>query len=88
MYGKFFRVAMLLLFAAFLVCRMFISVGWVNDIILSAALVLFFALAGSGFLFDKKAEEGDRRAYRNFAIAFGVILVVWGVLLLFRYVIL
>lgn len=88
MYGKFFRVAMLLLFAAFLVCRMFISVGWVNDIILSAALVLFFALAGGGFLFDKKAEEGDRRAYRNFAVAFGVILVVWGVLLLFRYVIL
>ena len=88
MYGKFFRVAMLLLFAVFLVCRMFISVGWVNDIILSAALVLFFALAGGGFLFDKKAEEGDRRAYRNFAIAFGVILVVWGVLLLFRYVIL
>ena len=88
MYSKFFRVAMLLLFAAFLVCRMLISVGWINDIVLSAALVLFFALAGGGYLFDKNAEEGDRRAYRNFAIAFGVILAVWGVLLLFRYVIL
>ncbi len=88
MYGRFFKVAMLVLFAVFLACRMFISIGWINDIVLSAALVLFFALAGGGLLFDKKAEEGDRRAYRNFTVAFGVILLVWGVLLLLRYVIL
>ena len=88
MYGKIFRISMLVLFGAFIACRMFISVGWINDIVLSAALVLFFALAGGGLLFDKSAEEGDRRAYRNFTIAFGVILAVWGVLLLLRYVIL
>ena len=88
MYSKFFRISMLVLFGAFLACRMFISTGWINDIVLSAALLLFFVLAGGGLLFDKKAEEGDRRAYRNFTIAFGVILLVWGILLLLRYVIL
>ena len=88
MYGKVFRISMLVLFGAFLACRMFISVGWINDIVLTAAIVLFFALAGSGLLFDKGAEEGDRKAYRTFTIAFGAILLVWGVMLLLRYVIL
>lgn len=88
MYGKIFRVSAVILFGAFLACRMFISIDWINDIVLSAAIVLFLLLSGGGLLFDKKAEEGDRRAYRTFAIAFGAILLIWGVMLLFRYVIL
>ena len=86
MYAKFFRVAALLLFGVFVVCRMFITNGLISDIILTAVIVLFLLLAAGGLLFDATAEQADRRGYRNFSLGFAVVLAVWVAMLLVRYV--
>lgn len=86
MYPKFFRAAALIIFAVFVVCRLFVTNGLINDIVLSAAILLFLLLSLGGLLFDKSGDEAERRSYRKFAIAFAVILAVWILMLLTRYV--
>lgn len=86
MYAKFFRASMLILFAVFVICRLFIENGLINDIVLSAALLLFLLLSLGGMLFDKSGDEAERRSYRKFSIWFAVILAVWILMLLTRYV--
>ena len=86
MYAKFFRASALVIFAVFVISRLFVSNGMVQDILLTAALLLFTLLSVGGLLFDKSGDEAERRSYRKFAIAFAVVLAVWIVMLLTRYV--
>jgi len=87
MYAKFFRIASVILFGIFIAVRMFVENGVINDIALSCALLVFLGLSVGGFFFDKDCSPEDKKAYRKFSIGFAVIMVIWGIMLLVRYVI-
>ncbi|MBQ2749639.1 MAG: hypothetical protein IJF34_07645 [Clostridia bacterium] len=81
-YASFFKTAAVILLGAFVFIRTFVENGIVSDIALSAALVGFFLLCGGGMIFDKAAEEAERKAYKNFTIASGVVLIIFVVMVL------
>lgn len=85
-YASFFKAAAVILLGAFVIIRTFVENAIVSNITLSAALVGFFLLCGGGMIFDKAADEAERKAYKNFTIASGVVVVLWGIMLLSRYV--
>lgn len=85
-YSSFFKTAAVILFGAFIFIRTFVENAIVSDITLSAALVGFFLLCAGGLIFDKTAEEAERKSYKNFTIASGVVVILWGIMLLSRYV--
>ena len=85
-YASFFKTAAVILFGAFIFIRTFVENAIVSDITLSAALVGFFLLCAGGLIFDKTAEEAERKSYKNFTIASGVVVILWGIMLLSRYV--
>jgi len=88
MYATFFRIVSVILFGIFIAVRMFAESNTVKDLALLCAIVLFLALSVGGLLFDKACPPEDHKAYRKFAIGFAVVLVIFGVMLLLRYVIL
>ncbi|MBR4866269.1 MAG: hypothetical protein IKU11_06255 [Clostridia bacterium] len=85
-YASFFKTAAVILLGAFIFIRTFVENAIVSDITLSAALVGFFLLCAGGLIFDKTAEEAESKSYKNFTIASGVVVILWGIMLLSRYV--
>ncbi|MBQ4623284.1 MAG: hypothetical protein IJB51_01940 [Clostridia bacterium] len=81
-YASFFKTAAVILLGAFVFIRTFVENAIVSDITLSATLVGFFLLCGGGMIFDKAAEEAERKAYKNFTIASGVVLIIFVVMVL------
>ena len=85
-YASFFRTTAVILLGAFVFIRTFVENAIVSDISLTVALVGFLLLCGGGLIFDKAADEAERRAYKNFTIASGAVLLLWAGMLLSRYV--
>lgn len=81
-YASLFKTAAVILLGAFVLIRTFVENGLVADISLAVALGGFFLLCLGGIVFDKAAEEAERKAYKNFSIASGVVLVIFVVMVL------
>lgn len=85
MFSKVFRIISVISVGIFVFARMYINNAVLNDIMLSALILVYIIMLGFGAFFSKEQSDQEKKSFKKYLLVITAIGVIWLIVLSIRY---